>query len=101
MPVSLSLLAGNCTLLISGKFTFDLHREFRELSEQALAHPDCRQLDMDLAGVDYLDSSALCMSLLAKDKAAALGKSIRLKGASGHTLEILQAVKFDQMFEMA
>jgi HptB-dependent secretion and biofilm anti anti-sigma factor len=101
MPVTLDLQAGHCTLIITGKFTFEVHREFRQYSEQALEHPECRQLDMDLSGVEYLDSSALGMLLLVKEKAAALGKRVRLKGASGTTLQILQAVKFQEMFEFA
>lgn len=101
MSVTLSLLSGTGTLAISGRFTFEIHRELRKLSEQALDDPECARLDMDLSGVAYLDSSALGMLLLVKEKAAALGKSVRLKGAHGHTLQILQTVKFDSMFELA
>lgn len=101
MPVSLKLQSGICTLSISGRFTFEIHREFRKYSEQALDNPECTRLDMELSEVAYLDSSALGMLLLVKDKAAGLNKSIRLKGAHGHTLQILQTVKFDSMFELA
>ena len=100
MPVTLKIQSGTATLAISGRFTFEIHREFRKLTEQALDDPACAQLDMDLAGVEYLDSSALGMLLLARDKAAALHKPIRLKGAKDHTLRILQVVKFDSMFEL-
>ena len=41
------------------------------------------------------------MLLLLKDKAIALGKRIRLKGATGNTLQILHAVKFEEIFELA
>lgn len=99
MPITLSRQAGVCTLVIRGKFTFDVHREFRLLTEQALNHPECKRVDMDLSGVEYLDSSALGMLLQAKDKAAALGNSVRLTGATGTTRGILQAVKFDELFE--
>lgn len=101
MSVTLNLQAGNCTVAISGKFTFEIHRQFREYSQQALEHPDCKRLDMDLSAVEYLDSSALGMLLLIRDKAAVLGKQVRLKGAVGTCLKILQTVKFDEMFELA
>lgn len=101
MPVTLSHQGSICTVSISGRFTFQIHREFRQLSEQALDDHGCKQLDMDLSGVEYLDSSALGMLLLVKDKAAEQGKQIRLKGAGGYTLQILQTVKFDQMFDLA
>lgn len=101
MPVSLNILAGVCTLAVSGKFTFELHREFRQFSEQALENPECKQLDMDLSGVEYLDSSALGMLLLVRDKAAGVGKPVRLKGARGTTLQILHAVKFEELFVFA
>ena len=101
MSVSLNTLAGVCTLAVSGKFTFELHREFRQFSEEALENPECKQLDMDLSGVEYLDSSALGMLLLVRDKAASVGKPVRLKGARGTTLQILQAVKFEELFVFA
>jgi HptB-dependent secretion and biofilm anti anti-sigma factor len=101
MPVTLSLQNGNCTLFISGKFTFDIHRQFRQYSEQALDDPDCKQLDMDLSAVEYLDSSALGMLLLVKEKAASQGKKVRLKNATGTPLQILRTVKFDELFELA
>lgn len=101
MPVKLNCLSSQCTLSISGRFTFEIHRDFRKLSEQALDDPQCKQLNLDLGGVEYLDSSALGMLLLVKEKATAQNKSLRLKGAQGHTLQILQAVKFDTLFELA
>ena len=101
MSVTLSLQPGTCVVAISGNFTFEVHRPFRQHSEQALDHPGCKQLDIDLSAVQYLDSSALGMLLLVKDKATPLGKRVRLKGATGNTLQILHAVKFDSIFELA
>lgn len=100
MPVSLQHSGDRCVLHVSGKFTFDLHRDFRQCSEQALDSSECATLEIDLTGVDYLDSSALGMLLLARDKARPQGKSICLAGARGVTLQILQTVKFDEMFEI-
>jgi anti-anti-sigma factor len=101
MPVSLNQQTQPCTLYISGKFTFEIHREIRRLSEQALNSNDCPTLDIDLSGVGYLDSSALGMLLLIRDKAAPLNKPLRLTGATGITLNILRTVKFDEMFDFA
>jgi anti-anti-sigma factor len=100
MPVSLKLQPNYCSIAISGNFTFEIHRQFREYSEQALGHPGCQRLDMDLSGVDYLDSAALGMLLLLRDKTTTLGKQVRLKGATGSTLNILRTVKFDEMFDL-
>jgi anti-anti-sigma factor len=101
MSVSLHLQDGNATLSINGKFTFEVHRDFSELTDRALSQADCKRLDIDLAGVIYLDSSALGMLLLAKDKAHTSGKPLRLVGATGTTLQILQVAKFQGMFEFA
>lgn len=100
MPITSNLQAGVCTLSISGQFTFGIHRELRQHSEQALDKPECTQLDIDLSGVQYLDSSALGMLLLVKEKTTEQNMRMRLIGASGNTLQILQAVKFDKMFEL-
>lgn len=101
MPVSLLQQDDHTTLVITGRFTFEIHREFSELTDRALSQPQCKRLDIGLAGVEYLDSSALGMLLLVKDKANTHGKPLRLVGATGSTLQILQVAKFQEMFEFA
>ena len=90
-----------CTVTILGRFTFDVNRPFRNLYSQALDHESCRQLDMDLSGVEYLDSAALGMLLLVKERADASKKKIRLCGAQGLVLSILEVARFHEVFDFA
>ena len=56
---------GKAIIKLSGRFDFNSHREFRGSYESALDNAQLRELVIDLSGVDYLDSSALGMLLLA------------------------------------
>ena len=101
MPVSLKLQSGICTLTISGRFTFEVHREFRKYSEQALDNPECTRLDMDLSEVAYLDSSALGMLLMLRDKAKSTGKSVALISAHGAVQQVIEIANFGKLFSLA
>ena len=48
---------------LQGRFDFNTHRDFRASVESALQESPT-QLQVDLGGVDYLDSSALGMLLM-------------------------------------
>ena len=52
------------TIAITGKFNFDLHREFRNAY---IDSPARRKFVLDLRETDYLDSSALGMILLLRE----------------------------------
>jgi anti-anti-sigma factor len=55
------------TITISGRFDFDLHQEFR----QAFEHAEDEEASyvIDLAQAEYMDSSALGMLLLLRERA--------------------------------
>ncbi|MCX7179282.1 MAG: STAS domain-containing protein, partial [Proteobacteria bacterium] len=62
---------------LQGRFDFNTHRDFRASVELALQESPA-QLQVDLGGVDYLDSSALGMLLMLRDKAIAVNKTVAL-----------------------
>jgi len=55
---------------------------------------------VDLAGTDYLDSSALGMLLLLKEKADSESCSVRLVGFTDEIKEILVIASFDKIFTL-
>jgi anti-anti-sigma factor len=57
------------TLSLSGRFDFSAHGEFRRHYEEVMKQAGVKGLDVDLGGVDYIDSSALGMLLLLKESA--------------------------------
>ncbi|NLR76061.1 STAS domain-containing protein [Leeia aquatica] len=87
-------------LHLSGRFDFSAHRDFREAYQAPLELADCKQLTIDFSQVEYVDSSALGMLLLLKEKAAVSGKSVVLSNCTGFVLEVFQVVNFQQLFQM-
>jgi anti-anti-sigma factor len=88
------------TLKLGGRFDFNANRDFRRAYESVLDGGVPRAIDVDLSGVDYLDSSALGMLLLLKEKADAARARVTLVGGGGTVRQILEVANFDKLFEM-
>ena len=56
---------------------------------------------IDLAGVDYLDSSALGMLLLLRDRAAAASKAVSLENCRGNVRQVLDIANFGKLFKIS
>ncbi|MDP1904775.1 MAG: STAS domain-containing protein [Pseudomonadota bacterium] len=85
---------------LSGRFVFHSHRSFREAYEQALARSDTRVIQLDLGKVEYLDSSALGMLLLLKEKAEAVGNTVQLREVKGVVRQVLEIANFQKIFQI-
>lgn len=86
---------------LEGRFAFDKHRNFHAACEQVLARGETRIIQLDLGRVDYLDSSALGMLLLLRERGQIQGKTVRIKGAQGMARQVLEVANFHKIFDMA
>ena len=100
MQIDVQLKDNSATLGLSGRFDFSAHRDFRNAYQPVLDNPAVRELAIDFSRVEYVDSSALGMLLLLKEKAVPLDKKIVLVNCTGFVLEVFQVVNFQQLFEM-
>lgn len=89
------------TLTLAGRFDFSIHRDFRRHYEEILGTPGIRHLDVNLARVEYIDSSALGMLLLLREKAGGRRIHIKLSNASGPVRQVLEIANFGRLFEIA
>ncbi|MBW7901436.1 MAG: STAS domain-containing protein [Rhodocyclaceae bacterium] len=101
MQVNVIMNAGTVDLRLSGRFDFNAHREFRNAYEPAIADAQVRALNVDMGGVDYLDSSALGMLLMLRDKAGAANKAVALINVHGQVKQVLEIVNFGKIFRIA
>ncbi|HNQ04936.1 MAG TPA: STAS domain-containing protein [Thiobacillaceae bacterium] len=85
-------------LRLSGRFDFHCHGDFRRAYEEALETSPASLLVLDFTEVDYLDSSALGMLLLLREKADASEKQIVLSGLQGMVKQILDVANFGKLF---
>lgn len=88
---------GRVVIRLLGRFDFNAHREFRDAIEEAL-NKDGREVSIDLSGVDYLDSSALGMLLMLRDKAKSANKTVILTGSQGAVKQVLDIANFNKLF---
>jgi anti-anti-sigma factor len=87
---------GCSRISLTGRFDFSKHRNFRDASEKALATG--QSVHVDLREVTYIDSSALGMLLLLREKAHAIGKKVTIATKPGVVNDILGVAKFDGLF---
>lgn len=86
------------TLRLAGRFDFKAHREFREAVEQLLVQAPGNSVNVDLSEVSYLDSSALGMLLMLRDKAKAASRDVQLTGVKGNVRQVLDIANFSKLF---
>ncbi len=86
------------TINVSGRFDFGIHQEFRKATEQATAAVST--IIVNMAQVSYLDSSALGMLLVLRDKVGESKSAVRIKGANPEVKKILAIANFDKLFTL-
>lgn len=97
MQTNMTSRDGKAIIGLQGRFDFNAHREFRDVVDQAMKDP-AHEIHVDLGSVDYLDSSALGMLLMLRDKAKGggqggrAGKCTRLGKASDQHRQFRQTV---------
>lgn len=98
MDVSSHSHGGKITLVLRGRFDFTAHRAFKQAYENALTDASAKEVILDLSGVEYLDSSALGMLLILRDRANEAAKHIALGNCSASVMEVLRVANFDKLF---
>ena len=101
MQITLRAEDKRAILRLTGRFEFSMHREFREAVDTALQTKDVEAVVIDLAGVEYLDSSALGMLLMLRDRANTAKKSLSLASPRGMVKQALEIARFDKLFSIA
>lgn len=99
MQTNLTVADGKATVRLKGRFDFNAHRDFREIVDQAMA-ATAREIHIDMSSVDYLDSSALGMLLMLRDKAKAAGREVALSNCSGAVKQVLDIANFSKLFRV-
>lgn len=89
------------TVKLVGRFDFNTHRDFRSISDPLVVNPEVREIEIDFREVDYLDSSALGMLLMLRDKASGSGKDISLTGVKGSVKQVLEIANFSKLFKIS
>ena len=85
---------------LHGRFTFDSHKEFRSAFGEHLAGKG-KEIAIDFSAVDYMDSAALGMLLLARERAGEQGKTVALTNCRGPVKAVLDIANFQRLFAIS
>lgn len=101
MQSSVQKEAGKAVIKLTGRFDFNTHREFRGAYEPLIGDAGVRSVVVDFTGVDYLDSSALGMLLMLRDKLGGANKEVALTGVRGNVKQVLDIANFGKLFPIS
>jgi HptB-dependent secretion and biofilm anti anti-sigma factor len=93
--------AGKAVIKLAGRFDFNTHRDFRGAYEPLVSDPAVRAVVVDFFEVDYLDSSALGMLLMLRDKLGGVNKEVALAGVRGNVKQVLDIANFGKLFQIS
>lgn len=101
MQIMTTSTGHQATIALTGRFQFDAHREFRDAYNPFIGHPDVRHIVLDFSRVDYLDSAALGMLLLLREKLNDTNTSIEISGSHGVARQVLDIANFSRLFAIS
>jgi len=87
---------GSLTLKVKGRFNFSCYKQFND----AVAGPPAPHYVIDLSGADYMDSSALGMLLLLRDKVGQDTSRVKIVAGAGQPQEVLRLANFHRLFSV-
>lgn len=85
-------------LSLGGRFDFNVHREFKEAYSALLNDASVESIQVNLAEVNYLDSSALGMLLMLRERVQNANKQISLSKPNQTVAQILDIANFQKLF---
>lgn len=100
MNITSVALGDTAVLSLAGRFDFSAHRDFRAAYGEALANAAVKEIVIDFAKVEYMDSAALGMLLLLRQGAEEGRKTVSLRGATGSVQKVLEIANFAKLFKL-
>lgn len=89
--------SGRATVFLEGRLSFQSYPDFRAATVPLLDLPEVREIHLDMAGVDLLDSSALGMILHLRQKTETAGKPLSISRPSPRIATVLRVVNFGKL----
>lgn len=100
MTVDTQIRENVARIVMSGRFDFQVHREFKEAYTSLMSNAAVHEIEVELSRVNYLDSSALGMLMLLNERAKAANKSVTLLNASSVVSQVLEVANFNKLFNI-
>ena len=101
LHISVTAMGNTATIYLRGNFSFNAHRDFKVAYKDHLEDSNIGNIVVDLSGVKYLDSSALGMLLVLRDRVLAASKSLILSRPSPIAAKTFDIAGFHRMFTIS
>ena len=101
MQIQITNLGEKAILELSGRFDFNDHRAFKAAYDPIIQKAEVKVLEVNLAGIEYLDSSALGMLMLLRERIQAAGKTVVLCNPSQTVSQIFEIANFKKLFTIS
>ncbi|CAK0762344.1 STAS-domain containing protein PA14_20770 [Gammaproteobacteria bacterium] len=100
MQITTNTTDRKATIKLDGRFDFSASRDFRSSYESILGQRELESIEIDLSSVSYLDSSALGMLLLLREKTEPTNAKLSLVNSRGAVRQILEVANFHKLFTL-
>lgn len=106
MDVTLTTLGNAAEIRLAGRFDFAAHMAFRKVIDPVLCRNELNSICFDMSDVDYVDSSALGMLLMVRDRVRRRtheGQNpavIKIANVQPAPRRVLDIANFSRLFEM-
>ncbi|OGT24961.1 MAG: anti-anti-sigma factor [Gallionellales bacterium RIFOXYB12_FULL_54_9] len=100
MQIDMNISDSTARLDLSGRFDFNDHRAFKAAYDSALQESDVNTIEIGMMAVNYLDSSALGMLMLLRERAEAANKTVVLCEPNETVAQIFDIANFAKLFEI-
>lgn len=81
---------------LHGVLTFDDHERFRELAA-TVTDGAADTVILDLSALTMIDSAGIGMLIMANDRVIKRGKTLRLRGVTGHVAKVVELSRIEQL----
>ena len=98
MEIKISNQGDNMLMYMSGRFDFNDHRVLKSTYDPILLMDGIKRIEIDMSAIEYLDSSALGMLMLLRERALAVGKTVVLSRPNPTVMQILDIANFKKLF---
>lgn len=98
LQINISMAGDKVIISLAGRFDFNEHRAVKLAYEPLLQDASIRTLEINLRDVEYLDSSALGMMMLLRERTQAVKKNVVLSNPSNTVAQILDIANFGKLF---
>lgn len=98
MTINVNIRDNAARLSMSGRFDFQVHREFKNAYSAQLSNAAVKEIEIEMSRVEYLDSSALGMLILLNERAKEAKKNVVLLSPSAVVEQVLNVANFGKIF---